>query len=114
MAPGLVQKVLEDVGLYDAHYKELRSSPENAEQFRKLEATVEAHAKNPPTLAVDGETVVIGGILVDSSLGVFINIPSVLIVLGGRRCRRCHLSHLERSTCASRSTGLKRERRANC
>ena len=32
---------------------------------------------------IAGTTVVIGGILVDSSLGVFVNIPSVLIVLGG-------------------------------
>jgi chemotaxis protein MotA len=32
---------------------------------------------------IAGTTVVIGGILVDSSIGAFINVPSVLIVLGG-------------------------------
>ena len=62
VAPGLVQKVLEDVGLYDAHYEELRGSPENAEHFRKLEALVAAHAKTPPSLVVDGVAVVVRSI----------------------------------------------------
>ena len=62
VAPGLVRKVLEDVGRYDAEYDTLWKIPENAENFRKLEAIVEAHAKNPPSLVVDGETVVIRSI----------------------------------------------------